>query len=65
MFVILMKQQRGEITYKTPMTQGVYLIIFDLLDYMNHRTIKKDPKRRLVLVLKLKIVNSKLLFYPC
>jgi hypothetical protein len=30
MFVILMKQRHGEITHKTPMTQGVYLIIFYL-----------------------------------
>jgi hypothetical protein len=30
MFVILMKQRYGEITYETPMTQEVYLIIFYL-----------------------------------
>jgi hypothetical protein len=30
MFVILMKQRHGEITHKTPITQGVYLIIFYL-----------------------------------
>jgi hypothetical protein len=30
MFVILMKQRHGEITHETPMTQGVYLIIFCL-----------------------------------
>jgi hypothetical protein len=30
MFVILMKQHHGEITLETPMTQGVYLIIFYL-----------------------------------
>jgi hypothetical protein len=28
--VILMKQRHGEITHETPMTQGVYLIIFYL-----------------------------------
>jgi hypothetical protein len=28
MFVILMKQRHGEITHETPVTQGVYLIIF-------------------------------------
>jgi hypothetical protein len=28
MFVILMKQHHGEITHKTPIAQGVYLIIF-------------------------------------
>jgi hypothetical protein len=30
MFVILMKQRHREITHETPMTQGVYLIIFYL-----------------------------------
>jgi hypothetical protein len=30
MFVILIKQHHGEITHETPMTQGVYLIIFYL-----------------------------------
>jgi hypothetical protein len=30
MFVILMMQCHGEITHKTPITQGVYLIIFYL-----------------------------------
>jgi len=30
MFVILMKQCHGEITQETPMTQGVYFIIFYL-----------------------------------
>jgi hypothetical protein len=30
MFVILMKQRHGEITHETPITQGVYLIIFYL-----------------------------------
>jgi hypothetical protein len=30
MFVILMKQHHGEITHETPITQGVYLIIFYL-----------------------------------
>jgi hypothetical protein len=29
-FVILMQQCHGEITHETPMTQGVYLIIFYL-----------------------------------
>jgi hypothetical protein len=28
MLVILMKQHHGEITHETPITQGVYLIIF-------------------------------------
>jgi hypothetical protein len=30
MFVILMKQRHGEITHETPITLGVYLIIFYL-----------------------------------
>jgi hypothetical protein len=30
MFVILMKQRHEKITHGTPMTQGVYLIIFYL-----------------------------------
>jgi hypothetical protein len=30
MFVILMKHRHGEITHETPITQGVYLIIFYL-----------------------------------
>jgi hypothetical protein len=30
MFVILMKQHHGEIIHETPMTQGVFLIIFYL-----------------------------------
>jgi hypothetical protein len=30
MFVILMEQHHGEITHETPITQGVYLIIFYL-----------------------------------
>jgi hypothetical protein len=30
MFVILMKQRHGEITHETPITKGVYLIIFYL-----------------------------------
>jgi hypothetical protein len=29
-FVIIMKQRHGEITHETPITQGVYLIIFYL-----------------------------------
>jgi hypothetical protein len=44
MFVILMKQRHGEITHETPMTQGVYLIIFIYLEYRNHRTIKGIQK---------------------
>jgi hypothetical protein len=28
MFVILMNQRHGEITHETPITQGIYLIIF-------------------------------------
>jgi hypothetical protein len=47
MFVILMKQRHGEITHETPMTQGVYLIIF-YFEYRNRRTIKGGPNRRLV-----------------
>jgi hypothetical protein len=30
MFVIPMKQRHGEITHETPITQGVYFIIFYL-----------------------------------
>jgi hypothetical protein len=30
MFVILTKQRHGKITHETPITQGVYLIIFYL-----------------------------------
>jgi hypothetical protein len=48
MFVILMKQLHGEITHETPMTQGVYLINFINFEYRNRRTIKGDPKGRLV-----------------
>jgi hypothetical protein len=44
MFVILMKNRHGEITYKAPMTQGVYLINFIYFEYRNRRTIKGIQK---------------------
>jgi hypothetical protein len=60
--VILMKQRHGEITHETPITQGVYLIIFYLTWGIGTIVLSRGIQKEGWCLPKLKPLYSKAIF---